>query len=76
MKTSVVWDITPCNLLKVSQVLLATYFMLVSWLAYSLTLKMEGTCSSKMLVNFQQTTWCYIPEGISVYIFMKIDGPV
>jgi hypothetical protein len=41
MKMSVIWDITTCSLLKVSQVLLATYSILVSWLAYSLTLIME-----------------------------------
>jgi hypothetical protein len=32
--------------------LLADYFMLVSCLAYCSTLKMEVTCSSKMLVDF------------------------
>jgi hypothetical protein len=40
----------------------ATCFMLVSCLAYSVTLKMEATCSSKTLVDFQRTTWHYIPE--------------
>jgi hypothetical protein len=37
-------------------------FMLVSCLAYSLTLKMEVICSSKTLVNFQGTIEYYIPE--------------
>jgi hypothetical protein len=37
--------------------------MLVSCLAYSLTLKTEATCSSEMLVDFQQTALCYIPGG-------------
>jgi hypothetical protein len=31
-------------------------------LSYSLTLKIEVTCSSEMLVDFQQTTQRYIPE--------------
>jgi hypothetical protein len=30
-------------------------FILVSCLGYSVTLKMEATCSSKTLVDFQQT---------------------
>lgn len=36
-----------------------------SWcflLAYSLTLKMKVTCSCETSIDFQQTTWCYIPE--------------
>jgi hypothetical protein len=51
LKNSIFWDITPCSPLKVSQ-----HFMLVSCVAYCSTLKMEGTCSSKTLVDFQQTT--------------------
>jgi hypothetical protein len=34
-------------------------------LAYSLTLTMEATCSSKTLVDFQQTTRCDVPEDNS-----------
>jgi hypothetical protein len=37
-------------------------FMVVSCLAYSLTLKMEAICYSDTLVNFQRTTQHYIPE--------------
>jgi hypothetical protein len=33
-----------------------------SYLAYSSTLKMETTCSSKTSADFQWTTWCYIPN--------------
>jgi hypothetical protein len=43
-------------------VLLATYFTLVSRLAYSSTLKMEATCSSVTSVDFQRATRRYIPE--------------
>jgi hypothetical protein len=50
-KTSASW--LPC---------LPPAFMLVSCLAYSLTLKMEVICSSKMSVYFQWTTLCYSPE--------------
>jgi hypothetical protein len=60
MKGSVFCDML-CSLLK-SQLmfqknisppsLLTTNFLLVSCLAYSLTLKMAMTCSTKMLVDF------------------------
>jgi hypothetical protein len=36
-------------------------FTLLSCLAYS-TLKMEAMCFSEMSVDFQQTTWHYIPD--------------
>jgi hypothetical protein len=42
--------------------LFATCFTLVSCLAYSLTLKKEVTCSSETSVDYQRTTWHYIPE--------------
>jgi hypothetical protein len=45
-----------------SRALLATCFMLVSFLVYSSTLKTEVTCSSETPVVFQRTTWRYIPE--------------
>jgi hypothetical protein len=47
--------------------LLATYFLLVSYLARSSTLKIAATCSSEMLVDFQWTTWQYIPEDRTLY---------
>jgi hypothetical protein len=53
MKSSVFWDVTLC---------LPPDLMLVSYLAYSSTLKMEGTCSSETSVGFQRTTWRDIPE--------------
>jgi hypothetical protein len=34
-------------------------FWLLAWFTLQLV---EATCSPKMLVDFQQTTWCYIPE--------------
>jgi hypothetical protein len=36
--------------------------ILVSFLAYYSTLKMEVTCSSETLIDFQRTTRPYIPE--------------
>jgi hypothetical protein len=77
MNNSVFWDITLCSLLKIScfrgtfllhlqgqrRALLASYFMLLSCLAYSLTLMMEEKRSPERFVDFQWTTWHYIPEG-------------
>lgn len=54
------WDITPCNPLTTTQsrrsmsVVLATWFTLISCLAYSFTLKIEATCASEMSVDFQR----------------------
>jgi hypothetical protein len=42
-------------------------FTLISYLAYSLTLKMEATCSSKMSVDFEWTTQRYIPEDRTLH---------
>jgi hypothetical protein len=42
--------------------LLVTCFILVSYLTYSSTLKMEATCYSPTSIDFQQTTLRYIPE--------------
>jgi hypothetical protein len=49
-------------------------FTLVSCLAYSSAMKMEATCPSETLVNFQWTTWHYIPKDRALRIiiaFMK-----
>jgi hypothetical protein len=66
VKSSVFWDITLCSPVKVNwhfgDALLAAWFTLVSCLAYSLTLKIEAICSSKMSVDFPWTTQHYIPE--------------
>jgi hypothetical protein len=42
-------------------------FMLVSCLSYSLTLKMEVICSSGTSVDFQWTTWWYVPEDRTIH---------
>jgi hypothetical protein len=41
---------------------LGSDFALVSYMAYSSTLKMEAKYSSETSVDFQQTTQCYIPK--------------
>jgi hypothetical protein len=53
MKSTVFWDITPCSPLET---LLAIYFMLVYFLAYSSTLKKEATYYSETSVDFQRAT--------------------
>jgi hypothetical protein len=39
----------------------------LSCFAYSLTLKVEATCSSKTSVDFQRTTWHYIPQDRTLH---------
>jgi hypothetical protein len=56
LKSSIFWDITPCS------PLLATCFLLVSFFAYFLTLKMETTYSSETSIDFLRTTRRDIPE--------------
>jgi hypothetical protein len=82
MKSSIFWDITLCTLLKINQhfrgtcqfhfkVQGGTAFHLLSrwflaWLIF-LTLTTEATCSFKTSVDFQQTTWRYIPEDRTLH---------
>jgi hypothetical protein len=47
---------------KLASKALLVSFTLVSYLAYSSTLKMEATCSFEVTFYFQPTTWRYIPE--------------
>jgi hypothetical protein len=42
--------------------------MLVSCLAYSLTLKMKKISSSEMLVDFWRTTQRFIPEDTTLHL--------
>lgn len=78
MKSTVFWVVIPCILevawrfgracclnlqgKSLSQAEIATCFMLVSCLVYSLT------CSSKTSAAFQLTTCIYIPEDITLHI--------
>jgi hypothetical protein len=70
MKSSDLWVVMLCSLLKVIGHIrqtcrldvLTACFMLVSFLAYFLALKMKVTYSSKTSVDFQQTSQPCIPE--------------
>jgi hypothetical protein len=72
MQSSILWDITPCSLLKVNR--LPPVFTLVSSLAYSSILKTKATCSSETLVDFQLTTRRYIPEDTTLQAFYLIQS--
>jgi hypothetical protein len=67
--------ITPCSPLKMKLLfgrtflifsLLVNSFMLVSCLAYTSTLSMEARFSCEKFVEFERTTWEYIPENRSL----------
>jgi hypothetical protein len=47
---------------EVLTAMLAACFMLVTYLAYTLTLKMEDVCSSETPMNLCQATQHHIPE--------------
>jgi hypothetical protein len=59
-------DETSVNFQRTAGSKLATCFTLVSCLANSSSLKLEATCSSETSVDFQQTTWSYIPQDTSL----------
>jgi hypothetical protein len=54
MKIVIFWNMTPCSLLG---------FALLS----RLTMKMEATCSSETLIDFQRAERRYVPEDCHVY---------
>jgi hypothetical protein len=66
IESSVFWDVMLQPL--------ATYFMLFSCLYYSSTQKMEAACSSKTVVDFQQTAWRYIPEDRTLQDVILFQG--
>jgi hypothetical protein len=53
--------------LVVTFLLLVAYFLLVSCMAYTSTLKMEALHSSEMSVNVCRTTQCQIPEASTLH---------
>lgn len=68
-KESVIWVVMLFNLLKVNhrRCELTTYFILVSWLAYSFTVEVEATYSWKMSVDFQFTMQHCIPQDRTLH---------
>jgi hypothetical protein len=41
--------------------------------AYASTMKIEAICSSETSVDFQRTTWPYIPDKITILSFMEAN---
>jgi hypothetical protein len=71
MKNSVFGDMTPCSPLKVNRRFGGPPgFTLVAFLLFS-TLKMEATCSSEMLIDFQRTARNSIPEDRNLQLYVS-----
>jgi hypothetical protein len=78
MKSSLLWDIMPCSPLKANQRFGGTRCLHLQSRRISQarnqreagskhSLKMEAACSSETLVDFQWTTWRYIPEDRTLH---------
>jgi hypothetical protein len=71
MKSVILLDVMTCSLVEghrhfggmYCSTLPVTYFLLVSCLAYSWTLKTDAAHSSKMSANIYHTTRVYTPEN-------------
>lgn len=68
MKSSIIWDVTW------DRALFFACFMLVSCSSYSSTLKMEVTCFSKLLIDFQWTACHCMPEDrtFNIWDYMHV----
>jgi hypothetical protein len=62
MKFRVFWDVAPCSHVEVYRHFRGAYCLHL----YG-TLKMEAVCTSKTSVNFNVTTWRYIPENSKLH---------
>jgi hypothetical protein len=77
MKSTVLWDITPCSPLKVNRRFAETYRLHLQGSknkpskkpAWKHLLNMEAICSSKTSVDFQRTTRRRIPENSTLHCF-------
>jgi hypothetical protein len=61
MRSSVLWNITPCSPLKINRCFAGKCQTVSCWFPVCLTVKME-TCFSETSIDFQWTTRRYIPE--------------
>jgi hypothetical protein len=65
---SIFWNVTTRIAVKVKwRLLLAVYYTLVSYFAYSLTLKIEATYLSEVSVDFYLAVQRNIPEDITLH---------
>jgi hypothetical protein len=51
------------------QGVMLAFFLLIAFMAFSLTLKMDAICSSETSVNFCQIVQCYMPEVSPVHSY-------
>jgi hypothetical protein len=75
MKSLIFWSYDPVwSVESQPMFLLATFFMLVSRLAYTSTMKAEATCSSEILVDYQSTGYTALhprrQDSSSLNLFM------
>jgi hypothetical protein len=60
-------DVSEEYIASIFRLCLPLAFKVDSYSAYSSILKMEVICSSETSVDFQRTTWLYIPEGRTLH---------
>jgi hypothetical protein len=71
MKNTIFWDVTLCSPLKVNRMVWHV-FLLLTCSAYSI-LQMKAICSTETSVDFQRTTWRYMPESINLFfVVLKV----
>jgi hypothetical protein len=65
-RDDVCWLLLDCGVLS-AELCILSCFVLVSFLAYSCTVKMEVICSTEILANLHQTTQCYIIQDRTLH---------
>jgi hypothetical protein len=75
MKSSIFYDTTPRNPLKVNRRFGGTCFMLDSCLAYFSALKMKTEYFPDTSIDFQLTIWRYIPEDRTLFRYITYEAP-
>jgi hypothetical protein len=72
------WDMMPYSMAKVYRrfgvkrsALLAAYFLLVAWMAYSLNLKVEAVPSSEVTKKYQNTRRLIPRDNIVTWLWLK-----
>jgi hypothetical protein len=84
-KSSVFSDMTPCSLIvptyqhEAGTELVVAFFVLVYYLAYFETLRMEAIYAAEASVGSQHTAWSYNPENVThrnviVYVSSSPDN--
>jgi hypothetical protein len=68
MKSNTVWDVTWCNptFQRLLLPLYADLYLLVYFLDYSSTVKIDRVCPSETSVRYP-TTWRHVSEGTGIF---------